>query len=79
MQEIYSMILNSSVTTVIAIIFLWQYVKEHSGKDKDEKASNTTKMEGNSKNVNNNLIVSIINKLDHIGNKLEEIINLLQK
>lgn len=79
MQEIYSMILNSSVTTVIAIIFLWQYVKEHSGKDKDEKASNTTKTEGNSKNVNNNLIVSIINKLDHIGNKLEEIINLLQK
>ena len=78
MQEIYTMILNSSVTTVIAIIFLWQYVKEHTSKDNNEKKSDAAK-EGNGKNVNNNLIGLIINKLDHISNKLEEIINLLQK
>lgn len=35
MQEIYSMILNTSITTVITVIFLWQYVS--SEKDKKEE------------------------------------------
>lgn len=38
MQEIYSMILNTSITTVITVIFLWQYVS--SEKEKKEQKKN---------------------------------------
>lgn len=37
MQEIYSMILNTSITTVITVIFLWQYVSSEKEKREEEK------------------------------------------
>lgn len=69
MQEVYSMILNTSVTTVIAVIFLWQYVttlkknNEEEKKDKEEcrKVSEALKeiKESNTKQLN-----EIIEKID---------------
>ena len=37
MQEIYSMILNTSITTVITVIFLWQYVSSEKEKREEKK------------------------------------------
>lgn len=36
-QEIYTMILNLGISTVIVIIFLYQYIKEINDKDKEKK------------------------------------------
>ena len=43
MQEIYTMILNTSVTTVITIIFLWQYVADIKEKKEKEKETQVDK------------------------------------
>ena len=40
MQEIYSMILNTSITTVITVIFLWQYVSSEKEKKEEKKNEN---------------------------------------
>lgn len=40
MQEIYSMILNTSITTVITVIFLWQYVSSEKEKREQKKDEN---------------------------------------
>lgn len=69
MQEVYSMILNTSVTTVIAVIFLWQYVSnvkknnEEEKKDKEEcrKVSDALK---EIKEINTKQSDEIISKLN---------------
>lgn len=71
MQEVYTMILNTSVTTVIAVIFLWQYVNnakkanEEEKKDKEEcrKVSEALEKITQSEAENSK---KIINKLDTI-------------
>lgn len=40
MQEIYSMILNTSITTVITVIFLWQYVSNIKDDKKKDNENN---------------------------------------
>lgn len=72
-QQIYTMIMNTGITTVLAIIFLWQYIKEH--KDDKKKENNDDKTKQNAGVIGN----SFINKLDSIINKLDIIINILQK
>lgn len=39
MQEIYSMILNTSITTVITVIFLWQYISSEKEKKEEKKGT----------------------------------------
>ena len=74
MKEIYTMIMNSSVTTIIVIIFLWQYINEHK---KDNAKKSEDKVNTANKN-DNNFFVLLINKLDDILQKVDEIVFILK-
>lgn len=81
MQEVYSMILNTSVTTVIAVIFLWQYVtnakkaSEEDKKDKEEcrKVSEALKELKDSNVACKNEIVSKLNEFIELFKKRKRI------
>jgi len=84
MQEVYSMILNTSVTTVIAVIFLWQYVsnvKKANEEDKKDKEECRKVSEGLKELKDSNIECKneIINKLNEIEKIIIKLIRYIDK